>query len=397
MKILLITQNFYPEIGSGANRLKNLYIQLSKKHNVEVLTTNPSYPNAKMYDEEKYWSTEQINDSKDIMRLKMRTDKQSKSMAFRLLYYFELAYKVRVYVKKYQHLYDAVYVTTPNIFLPWAAFFQKRKKSVQRILEVRDLWPDSVRDVEKMNIDLFFPILKFMEKMLYKQSDKIVINNEGFRKYINRMIKNKPVLFLPNAFTEKEAGFEKAPDDFRVIYTGNIGFAQSYEKLQEMAHKLEDNKINFKIIGYGMNAHLFQSYIEYNDFEYVTFEEEKTREECLIEIRNSNIQLSILKDSDVFLNVLPGKVIDGIASGVPVVTNLGGYTSELINKYHVGYAKEKATADELAEAILKIKESSELESKLKNNAKQLLKSHFLWEENIEKLESFIFDKEFKRQ
>ena len=64
MKILLITQNFYPEIGSGANRLKNLYIQLSKKHVVEVLTTNPSYPNAKMYDEEKYWSTEQINDSK---------------------------------------------------------------------------------------------------------------------------------------------------------------------------------------------------------------------------------------------------------------------------------------------------------------------------------------------
>lgn len=76
-----------------------------------------------------------------------------------------------------------------------------------------------------------------------------------------------------------------------------------------------------------------------------------------------------MKDSDVFLNVLPGKVIDGIASGVPVVTNLGGYTSELINKYHVGYAKEQATADELAEAILKIKESSELESKLKNNAK----------------------------
>ena len=395
MKILLITQNFYPEIGSGANRLKNLYIQLSKKHDVEVLTTNPSYPNAKMYDEEKYWSTEQINDSKDIMRLKMRTDKQSKSMAFRLLYYFELAYKVRVYVKKYQHLYDAVYVTTPNIFLPWAAFFQKRKKSVQRILEVRDLWPDSVRDVEKMNIDLFFPILKFMEKMLYKQSDKIVINNEGFRKYINRMIKNKPVLFLPNAFTEKEAGFEKAPDDFRVIYTGNIGFAQSYEKLQEMAHKLEDNKINFKIIGYGMNAHLFQSYIEYNDFEYVTFEEEKTREECLIEIRNSNIQLSILKDSDVFLNVLPGKVIDGIASGVPVVTNLGGYTSELINKYHVGYAKEKATVSELTDAIIEMKHNKELELSLRENSKKLLKSHFLWESNIEKLEEFLYLKEFK--
>lgn len=395
MKILLITQNFYPEIGSGANRLKNLYIQLSKSHDVEVLTTPPSYPNAKMYDEDKYWSNEQINHSKDIMRLKMRTDKQSKSMAFRLMYYFELAYKVRVYVKKYQHLYDTIYVTTPNIFIPWAAFFQKRDKDVKRILEVRDLWPDSVRDVEKMNINLFYPVLKFMEKMLYKQSDKIVINNEGFRNYIKKMTKNKSVLFLPNAFTESEVEFEQAPDDFRVIYTGNIGFAQSYEKLQEMAHKLEENKINFKIIGYGMNAHLFQSYIEYKDFKYVTFEEEKTREECLIEIRNSNIQLSILKDSEIFLNVLPGKVIDGIASGVPVVTNLGGYTSDLINSYDVGYAKEKATAEDLTEAIKRIKEDKMLESNMRNNSRNLLDSHFLWENNIEKLENFLIKEEFK--
>ena len=395
MKILLITQNFYPEIGSGANRLKNLYVQLSKNHEVEVLTTDPSYPNAKMYKEDKYWNNQFVNESKDIMRLNMRMNKQSKSMIFRLLYYFELAYKVRVYVRKYQKLYDAVYVTTPNIFIPWAAFFQKKKTGVKRILEVRDLWPDSVRDVEKMNIDIIFPVLKFMEKMLYKQSDKIVINNEGFRKYINRMIKNKPILFLPNAFSEDEVQFEKAPDNFRVIYTGNIGFAQSYEKLQEMAHKLEENKINFKIIGYGMNAHLFQSYIEYNDFKYVTFEEEKTREECLVEIRNSNVQLSILKDSEVFLNVLPGKVIDGIASGVPVVTNLGGYTSDLVNEYQVGYAKEKATSDELADAIKKIKASKELETEMRTNSKRLSRSHFLWETNIEKLEEFIFDKECK--
>src|SRR5699024_331049 len=395
MKILLITQNFYPEIGSGANRLKNLYVQLSKNHEVEVLTTDPSYPNAKMYKEDKYWNNQFVNESKDIMRLNMRMNKQSKSMIFRLLYYFELAYKVRVYVRKYQKLYDAVYVTTPNIFIPWAAFFQKKKTGVKRILEVRDLWPDSVRDVEKMNIDIIFPVLKFMEKMLYKQSDKIVINNEGFRKYINRMIKNKPILFLPNAFSEDEVQFEKAPDNFRVIYTGNIGFAQSYEKLQEMAHKLEENKINFKIIGYGMNAHLFQSYIEYKDFKYVTFEEEKTREECLIEIRNSNIQLSILKDSEIFLNVLPGKVIDGIASGVPVVTNLGGYTSDLINSYDVGYAKEKATAEDLTEAIKRIKEDKMLESNMRNNSRNILDSHFLWENNIEKLENFLIKEEFK--
>ena len=389
MKILLITQNFYPEIGSGANRLKNLYKYLSKNHKVEVLTTHPSYPNAKMYEEDKYWNDTEISQSRDIMRLKMRMDKQSKSMFLRLLYYFELSYKVWVYVKEYQHLYDCIYVTSPNIFIPWAAFFQKRKRSVKRILEVRDLWPDSVKDVEKLNINLFFPILKLMEKLLYKASDKIVINNEGFRKYIKEMVRNKEILYLPNAFTEEEVAFEELGKNFRVIYTGNIGFAQSYEKLQELATRLEAEKIDFKIIGYGMNAHLFKSYIDFNDFKYVTFEEEKTREECLVDIRQSNIQLSILKDSEVFLNVLPGKVIDGIASGVPIVTNLGGFTGELVNGNKVGYAKEGATTDELVSAILKIKEDRALELTLRNNSRKLLESEFLWEININKLENFL--------
>lgn len=389
MKILLITQNFYPEIGSGANRLKNLYKYLSKNHKVEVLTTHPSYPNAKMYEEDKYWNDIEISQSRDIMRLKMRTDKQSKSMFLRLLYYFELSYKVWVYVKEYQHLYDCVYVTSPNIFIPWAAFFQKRKRSVKRILEVRDLWPDSVKDVEKLNINLFFPILKLMEKLLYKASDKIVINNEGFRKYIKEMVRNKEILYLPNAFTEEEVAFEELGKNFRVIYTGNIGFAQSYEKLQELATRLEAEKIDFKIIGYGMNAHLFKSYIDFNDFKYVTFEEEKTREECLVDIRQSNIQLSILKDSEVFLNVLPGKVIDGIASGVPIVTNLGGFTGELVNGNKVGYAKEGATTDELVSAILKIKEDRALELTLRKNSRKLLETDFLWEININKLENFL--------
>ena len=389
MKILLITQNFYPEIGSGANRLKNLYKYLSKNHKVEVLTTHPSYPNAKMYEEDKYWNDNEISQSRDIMRLKMRTDKQSKSMFLRLLYYFELSYKVWVYVKEYQHLYDCIYVTSPNIFIPWAAFFQKRNRSVKRILEVRDLWPDSVKDVEKLNINLFFPILKLMEKLLYKASDKIVINNEGFRKYIKEMVRNKEILYLPNAFTEEEVAFEELGKNFRVIYTGNIGFAQSYEKLQELATRLEAEKIDFKIIGYGMNAHLFKSYIDFNDFKYVTFEEEKTREECLVDIRQSNIQLSILKDSEVFLNVLPGKVIDGIASGVPIVTNLGGFTGELVNGNKVGYAKEGATTDELVSAILKIKEDRALELTLRKNSRKLLETDFLWEININKLENFL--------
>src|SRR5699024_11326436 len=127
-----------------------------------------------------------------------------------------MTYKVTHFVKSYQKEFDVVYVTSPNIFLPWATFFiQKQFKSVTKILEIRDLWPDSVRDIEKLPVGTFWPILKFMEKHMYKKADKLVINNEGFRNHIMEMTPKKPVFFLPNAFNNDEVKFERQAHEFQ--------------------------------------------------------------------------------------------------------------------------------------------------------------------------------------
>ncbi len=390
MKILLITQNFYPEIGSGANRFKNLYLQLSKFHEVKVVTTIPSYPNERMYNDEKYWNEDKITNSNDILRIPIRISKQSKNLYSRIGYYIELAYKVRHFVKTYQEEFDVIYVTSPNIFLPWATFFfQKQLKKVTKVLEIRDLWPDSVKDIEKLPVDTFWPVLKYLEKLMYKKADKVVINNEGFRDHILKMTPGKPIFFLPNAFNNNEVAFEKPCSEFQVIYTGNIGHAQSYDQLIEVAKMLEKEKIKFNIIAYGANAPKFKSVISKGDFRYVNAYGEKTRDECLRLIRTHNVQLSLLKETDVFLNVLPGKVIDGIGSGVPVVTNLGGFTNALINDNEVGLAIEKGSPLQIVEAIKKIRDDKALENKYRMNAKKLLDKKFLWENNIDHLSSFI--------
>lgn len=393
MKILLITQNFYPEIGSGANRFKNLYLQLLKKHDVKVLTTVPSYPNEKMYNDDKYWNEDSITNSNDVLRIPMRIDKQSKNMYSRVGYYLELAYKIRHFIKTYQKEFDVIYVTSPNIFIPWATFFfQKQIKSVTKVLEIRDLWPDSVKDIEKLPVDRFWPMLKFLEKHMYKKADKIVINNEGFREHIMNMTTKKPVFFLPNAFNNNEVAFEEPGREFQVIYTGNIGYAQSYDQLIEVAEQLETERITFNIIAYGANAPRFKTYIENGEFDYINVYNEKTRDECLGMIRRHNVQLSLLKETDVFLNVLPGKVVDGIGCGVPVVTNLGGFTNALINDNEVGIAVEKGTSSNIVDAIIQIKNDKLMEDTFRMNARKLLDQKFLWENNIKNFESFIKNK-----
>ncbi|RIM13933.1 glycosyltransferase WbuB, partial [Staphylococcus chromogenes] len=44
-KLLIITQNFYPELGSAANRMKMLFRHFTEENvKTHVLTTYPSYP-----------------------------------------------------------------------------------------------------------------------------------------------------------------------------------------------------------------------------------------------------------------------------------------------------------------------------------------------------------------
>src|SRR5699024_3619295 len=176
----------------------------------------------------------EIARSQEILLMKMRIDKQSKSLNMKVLYYLELAYKVWLYVKRYQTDYDVIYVTSPNIFLPWATFFsQKKHAGVKKVLEVRDLWPDSVKEIEKLKINWFFPVLKRMEKQIYRLADKIIVNNEEFKDHILKITPKKKILYLPNSLQRSEIEFKEANDSFKVIYTGNIGLAQNYEQIKE--------------------------------------------------------------------------------------------------------------------------------------------------------------------
>lgn len=391
-KILIITQNFYPEIGSAANRMKNLFIHLQNNgFDVHVLTTEPSYPNVNMYKDKKYFNNDTINDVEDIKitRIKMRHDKQKNSMVSRLYYYTEFMMKVHYFVRKTSHLFDYVYVSSPNIFAAWGTlFFQKDNHN--RLLEIRDLWPDSVVALDNFHIKPVLPVLKGLEKSMYNNADKIVVNNTAFIPHIRDMIgSHKPMIYIPNAINTAEVIHNEPEGNFSVVYTGNVGLAQNVDQLIEIAQRLNDEKIIFNAIIYGYHAKKIKEYVKEHELEYVRIFDPMTRQECLKVMAASHLSLSILKDTEVFLNVMPGKVVDAICSNVLVITNLGGDTNKLINGEEIGFAKESATTDELMSAILRYKNDNALYLKHRENTTRVKNRDFIWEKNINKLINFI--------
>ncbi|MEH7275902.1 glycosyltransferase WbuB, partial [Neobacillus vireti] len=81
-RVLIISQHFYPEIGSHANRIKHLYIQLKKRDfDVTIFTTEPSYPNKKIYEGWDFWDEPSLNFEIDnIVRIGIKNRKYSNSI-----------------------------------------------------------------------------------------------------------------------------------------------------------------------------------------------------------------------------------------------------------------------------------------------------------------------------
>lgn len=397
-RVLLVTQNFYPEIGSGANRYKNIFSLLNKNGiDADVLTSNPSYPNATMYQSDEYWNDRFINDrSSQIHRISTLLDKQSKSHIKRIIYYLEVMFHTRRFIKKHHKKYDAVIVTSPNIFMPLAITPIKDQIKSEVILDIRDLWPDSIYALDIKWINLFKPVLNYLERYMYNHSTKIVYNHKGFKNHILKKLKqkSKPMLYLPNSINQNELDEIKTKkvETFTIFYTGNLGFAQNSEELLEIAVKLNDLNIKFDAIVYGLHANEFKQKVKSLDLSYVTIYDVLPRLDCLKFMKARHVSLSLLIEDDIFMNILPGKIIDSISLGVPVISNIGNEASEMINDNQLGFAKEKASVDEIIQYIQRLKGNHELYSTYQKQSLNYTKKHLIWDNNIKSLIG-LMDKE----
>lgn len=394
-KVLIMTQNFYPVIGSAGNRMKNIF-QLLNQHKIEtvVLTTEPAYPNKNLYKDPKFWDDEELNKEKQkIIRVPIKTNKFSNHIINRLFFYLEIMVRFLLVLWRIRkEKYDFIYVSTPPIFIVFSAFIGKRIMKSKLILEVRDLWPDSLVGVKAFDYPFIINIFRLLETKMYRIADYIVINSLGFTNHIKKKLKNKEttMIYLPNGPRENEIIETKDYNgEFKVVYTGNLGLAQDIDRLKQIATILDQNQIRFEVIGYGMKTEDFISYLNKNNIKTVQVYQPTTRKKSLELIKNSNIAIAFLNNDEIFSTVLPGKIIDYMTCKTPVIAGIKGVAADLIEKNYAGYVFKENDVAKMVEQILDLKNDKDKQLQLGDNGLRIIKEEYLWEKNINKLVDLI--------
>lgn len=386
-RVLLISQNFYPEIGSAANRMKNIYKFLKQNgYDVEVITTEPSYPNKKIYTEERFWDDDLINvdEMNKIYRISVKTKKYSRTIFNRLFYYIEISLKILLFILKSKKTFDVIFVTSPAIFIGIVGLIAKYRFKSKLLLDIRDLWPESLKGVGVLDNTIIIKVFNKIERMLYKNANRIIVNSKGFITHISSSadIPTNLISYIPNGAIEDELTTSNVDKGFNVIYAGNIGLAQDAEMILKLAEELNKKNINLNIIGYGMKAYELKQYVKENKMKNVLFFNPLTRNECLKIISKSQVGIVTLNDKQVFETVLPGKIIDYMTRGVPIVGSVSGFSKKLIEDTESGFVVNEKNVDEMIKKIEILHDNSNLRSKMSSNGRKAVRENFMWENNI---------------
>ncbi|WP_251138684.1 glycosyltransferase family 4 protein [Exiguobacterium sp. s166] len=389
MNVLMICQNFYPEIGSAANRMKNIFKRMEQQgSNVHVLTSEPLYPTAELYTDAMFWDEPSL-DAANITRIQPRDLRATTNLWRRLRLFLEQFVLAVREVRQDQKQYSYIYATTPSIFMGLVGVVAKFIKKAPLVLDVRDLWPESLVGVGITKSRVLLAPLYWLEKWMYHRADQIVINSEGFRSYIeSKGIAPEKIHYIPNSIEENEWLIKrrKVSEQVRVVYTGNIGLAQDVFLLLDVAEQLqEDGNIEFHVVGYGYHKEKFEEHVLKRGLTNIHFMNAMPRWDALKQLAKSDIAFATLVESPAFDTVTPGKIIDYMAMGCAIVGAVSGHAAKVIEEAGAGFVSRERCRETIVGQIRYLAEHPEAREAMGQSGVAYVQTHFDWEQNQERL------------
>ena len=365
MRILFLTDNFPPETNAPATRTYEHCLKWVKMgYEVTVITCFPNFPKGKVFEgyTNKLYQKENIDGIKVIRVWSYISE--NNGFVKRIIDYVSYAvtsFLFGLFVKT-----DLIIATSPQFFTAISGRMLSIFKRMPWVMEVRDLWPDSIAAVGSMNkSSRSFKILKKIEHHLYLSASKIIVVTDSFKKYVikEHQIKPEKVGVFKNGVLVSNFKKPKLNDVIAIkdslglqnktiiSYLGTHGLAHGLKFILKSISKISNPNLHFLFIGDGAEK---QNLIEYSktlQLKNFTFLESVKKSEIPLYIDLSDYSLVNLKKSDEFKNVIPSKIFENIAMYKPILLGVEGESKELIDDYEVGVCFEPENKESFLNAV----------------------------------------------
>lgn len=267
---------------------------------------------------------------------------------------------------------DVIYVSIPDLFTGYYAEKLAKKLKVPCVLEVRDLWPESI--VEYKNMSKHNPAiiaLYHLEKLVYKRASKLIFTMPGGKDYVvnrkwQKKVKLEKIYNVNNgvdleAFEKQksefvaENGILDDSESFKVVYTGSLGLTDNAVELVDIAKELKDDNVQLIVYGSGeQEKEIVKRVKDENVSNLISCGRVPKNYIASITSRADALLLYAKKTNIMDYGCSFNKLFDYLASGKPVISSFKANHS-IVEEYKAGIEVEEYSVKEFADAIREVK------------------------------------------
>jgi len=388
MRILFLSHYFPPEVNAPASRTyENAKRWVKAGHEVTVITCAPNHPNGIVYPgfKNRLWQREE-KDGIKVLRVKTYLG-PNKGSVRRIMNYVSYLLSA-TFFSPLAGKVDVAVSTSPQFFCGLAGAFVSRLKGVPWVLEIRDLWPESIAAVEAISSPRIIGMLEKIERWMYLRADCIVSVTDSFvRHFVAKGVEPERIAVVKNGAdlstlipAEKENAFREEhglKGKFVLSYVGTHGMAHALDTVLQAADLLRDNKdIVFLLIGDGAERERLLQKKEAMGLTNLLMLPQLPKNAMPAVLAASDACLVHLRRTDLFKSVIPSKIFEAMAMERPMILGVEGESKGIVETGNCGLCIEPENARAMADAVLRLESDRQLTETLGKNGRKFVVDYF---------------------
>lgn len=244
-----------------------------------------------------------------------------------------------------------------------AAYRVARHYKAKFIMEVRDLWPQTIIDMGELSErHPLTRLLQMLERFLYRRAERIITLLPGAGEYIAaRGIGREKIVWIPNGvdlsgFSDVKTA-ESAHEGLKVVYLGAHGRANALDVLLQAAKIVQDqgyHEIKFVLVGDGPEKPKLIELASELELRNVEFRDSVQKSEVPKALRDADMFIFNVEKTDVFkYGISSNKLFDYMAASKPLLFSVKALNNP-VEEAHCGLTVPPRAPQALAEAVIKL-------------------------------------------
>jgi len=397
-RILIYSLVFSPDGVSTAYLYNDLALGFQKRgYEVCVLTTTPHFnliegalnkqPLQKRFLGLFYQSD--FNGIK-VFHIPLKKHKSTLLRMLSFIYWHKISFFVGLFLKRP----DVILTPSPPLTSGLLAILLAKLKRAKTIYNVQEIYPDLLINLGHLKNTFTINFLKKLEHFVYNNSNAVSTIDKQFYDTIKPRIKKESSLHIIPNFVDTDLyvtesstilpyEFLSEPGFTNMLYAGNIGLAQEWDLVLNLAKEIKNEPITIWIIGEGIKKEYLKTQIEKHQLSNIKLLPYQDRKYMPAINLFADFHF-IAMDKNMENEGFPSKVYSIMASGRPMVIVSSENTpiTSFLNETDTSLLVTDHSLSGFKNAVLKLARDKELRISLGANGRKIIDQDYTKEKVI---------------